>query len=172
MQITGEKVKIKETDNNDLKDLQRLWNNGEVMKSVGFPDGLNQTFAEMMLWFKSIQETDKANHYIILNKDNDFCGELFYRKDLEHKRAALDIKLLPEAQDKGLAAEALELFIDYIFKNKENIETVWTEPAEENKAARRLYSRVGLKEKKKPDDIGAEVPYWELTRTDWQALNN
>ncbi len=172
MQLTGEEVIIKETDNQDLEDIQRLWNNGEVMRSVGYPDGLGQTFAEMTIWYNSIQESYRANHYVVLNKDHDFCGELFYRKDLEHKRAGLDIKFLPDAQGRGLATKALELFIEYVFENEDEIERVWTEPARENKAARRLYTRVGLKEKERPDDIGAEVPYWELTRSDWQELNN
>lgn len=171
MELTGEAVIIKETNENDLQDLQRLWNNGEVMRSVGYPEGLGQTFAEMTLWYNNIVESYKANHYVILNKDHDFCGEIFYRKDPEHKRAGLDIKILPETQGNGLATEALELFIDYIFKNEEEIEVVWTEPAEENKAARRLYTRVGLQEKERPDDIGAEVPYWELTRADWQEAS-
>ncbi len=171
MEITGEKVIIKETDENDLKDIQRLWNNGDVMKTVGFPEGLGQTFAEMMLWFNNLQATNKARHYIVLSSDDDFCGELFYRKDPEHKRAGLDIKLLPEAQGRGLATEALQLFIDYIFKNEDDIEAVWTEPARENKAARRLYTRVGLKEKERPDDMGSKGSYWELTRNDWQEPN-
>ncbi len=93
----------------------------------------------------------------------------FYRKDLEHKRAGLDIKFLPEAQGQGLATEALQLIIDYIFKNEDNIEAVWTEPSEENRAARNLYARAGLA-KERPADLKPGRPYWELSREDWQAL--
>lgn len=170
MKIHGENIIIKETDRDDLEAIQELWNNGEVMGSVGYPDGLGQTFAEMSNWFNSIQGNEKFNHYVVLNKDNDFCGELFYRKDTEHNRAGLDIKFLPEARGQGLATEALQLFIDYIFENEDNIEAVWTEPSEENRPARALYSRLGLEEKERPEDMQSCRSYWELAREDWQEI--
>ena len=170
MKIHGDKVIIKETDRGDLEDIQQLWNNGEVMASVGYPDGLGQTFAEMGVWFKNIQECQQAKHYVIFTVDEKFCGELFYRKNLKYNRAGLDIKLLPEAQGQGLATEALQLIIDYIFKNEDKIEAVWTEPSEENRAARKLYARAGLEAKERPADLKPGRPYWELSREDWQAL--
>ena len=79
--------------------------------------------------------------YIIEVRSNLFCGELFYIKNLEHRRAGLDIKFLPESQGKGLTTEALKLFIDFIFRTEEQIDAVWTEPSKDNVAARGLYAR-------------------------------
>jgi len=170
MKINGNSVIIKETESSDLKNLQNLWNNGEIMGAVGYPDGLDQTFAEMNNWFNSIQENEYLNHYVVLNKDKDFCGELFYRKNIKHNRAGLDIKFLPEARGQRLATEALQLFIDYIFENEDNIEAVWTEPAEENRPVRALYTRLGLEEKERPEDMQSCRSYWELAREDWQEV--
>jgi len=171
MEIIGEKVKIRPTEDRDLKDIQCLWNNGEVMEYVGYPDGIGQTITEMGIWFKNLKKSDLVNHYVALNKDNSFCGELFYRKDLEHKRAGLDIKFLPEAQGRGLATEALQLFIDYLFETDEDIEAVWTEPSEDNTAARNLYARASLEEKERPVDMRGGDSYWELSKSDWQDID-
>jgi len=136
------------------------------MKWVGFPDGLNQTINDVKKWWEKIQKSDQAHHFVIFTKDNEFCGELFYKKDPKNKRAGLDIKLLPKMQGRGLATESLQLLISYIFKNEPQIEAVWTEPSEENSAARKLYSRCGLKSKERPADMEPAESYWELVRKD------
>lgn len=167
MKIMGERVIIRPTEEEDLNSIRKLWNDGRVMKWVGFPDGLNNSRTDMQKWYSKIQDNKLANHFVILNKEKNFCGELFYRKDPDQIRAGLDIKLLPEAQGKGLAAEALQLLIDHIFTTEEEIDAVWTEPAAVNSAARRLYTRCGLEEKERPDDLGPGDSYWELTREKW-----
>ena len=169
MDYTGERVMIKETQKKDLKNILSLWNNGAVMQWVGFLEGLNITSEKIQEWFSSIQKSGLANHYVVVTKENDlFIGELFYMKNPEHKRAGLDIKLLPESQGKGLATETLKLFIDLIFKTEDQIDAVWTEPSKDNTAARGLYSRCGLKETVRPDDMEPAASYWELTREEWK----
>lgn len=168
MEVIGDRVIIKSTKEEDLNNILCLWNNGTVMKWVGFPEGLNQTIEDLQEWFSNLQKSELANHYVILNKSNIFCGELFYMKKLEHRRAGLDIKLLPESQGKGLATEALKLFIDIIFKTEGQIDAVWTEPSKDNTSARDLYTRCGLEEKDRPDDMEPAESYWELTREEWE----
>jgi RimJ/RimL family protein N-acetyltransferase len=168
MEVIGERVDIKLTEKKDLNNILNLWNNGDVMKWVGFPEGLNLAFEKIQEWFSSVRKSELTNHYVVSNKNNLFCGELFYMKNLEHKRAGLDIKFLPETQSKGLATEALKLFIDFIFKTEELIDAVWTEPSKENIAARGLYDRCGLSEKERPDDMESADSYWELTREEWK----
>lgn len=168
MEGIGDRVIIKSTQEKDLNNILCLWNNGTVMKWVGFPKDLNQTIEDVQEWFSNLQKYELANHYVILSKSNIFCGELFYIKNLEHSRSGLDIKLLPESQSKGLATEALKSFIDIIFKIERQIDAVWTEPSKDNTPARGLYTRCGLEEKERQDDMEPAEFYWELTREEWK----
>ena len=40
-------ITIKETTRNDLPNVQKLWADGDVMKFVGFPEGLHETESEL-----------------------------------------------------------------------------------------------------------------------------
>ncbi len=142
------------------------------MKWVGFPNGLGISLEGLQKWYSSINKSELANHFIVTYQKNDFCGEVFYEKDIEHKRAGLDIKFLPATQGKGLAAEALQLLIDYIFNNEKEINAVWTEPSEENISARKLYSRCGMVDKERPIDMQPEDSYWELSGEEWEVKKN
>jgi len=168
MIIKGNKIVIKTTKKEDLKLIQELWNNGEVMKWVGFPKGLNKSIDDVKKWWKNLQNNNLAKHFVVFTRDNEFCGEVFYKKDPDNNRAGLDIKFLPNTQGKGLATESLELLINYIFANEDEIDAVWTEPSEENKAARNLYSRCGLEPKPRPNDMEHAETYWELERKNWK----
>lgn len=78
-----------------------------------------------------------------------FCGELFYRMEPEHKRAELDVKLIPEAQGRGIATAGLSWLIERIFAGEPEIDAVWTEPIPQNTASRALYARCGLLERRR-----------------------
>lgn len=91
-------LEFRETSQADLKQVQALWSCGEVMKFVGFPNGLHQTGAQMEEWLGwIISARPKANHYSIY-EDGIYCGEAFYQIDERTRSAALDIKLLPFAR--------------------------------------------------------------------------
>jgi RimJ/RimL family protein N-acetyltransferase len=89
--------------------------------------------------------------------------------DKIHKRAGLDIKFRPEAQGQGLATDALKILIRFVFETEPDVEEVWTEPSEENIAARRLYERCGLKPMSRPPDMEQGPSYWVLQREDWAS---
>ena len=96
-------LEIKETMIEDIKCVQQLWADGDVMKFVGFPDGLHQTDEGMQNWFRWIKSNRPTlNHYSIF-EDGKYCGESFYEIDAEHRSAALDIKLFGFARGCGIA---------------------------------------------------------------------
>lgn len=159
--IYGKKIVLRETTEKDLADLMGLWNNGEVMKWVGFPNGLGHDLEKMLGWFHELQKESSRHHFVIYDSDIGFCGEAYYAVDKEHKWAGLDIKLRPEAQGKGLASDALSALIEYIFQHEPDAEAVWTEPAKENVAARNLYRRMGLNPQPRPNDLAGDGSYWE-----------
>lgn len=45
-------IKIRETTCEDLSFVQKLWADGNVMKFVGFPDGLYETDKQMQAWYE------------------------------------------------------------------------------------------------------------------------
>ncbi len=100
-------LEIKETTIKDIKYVQQLWADKDVMKFVGFPDGLHKTDEEMQNWLLWIETNRPAiNHYSIF-EDGKYCGESFYEIDAAHKSAALDIKLFGSARGRGIAASGL-----------------------------------------------------------------
>lgn len=159
-------IEIRETSEKDLRNVQNLWSDGDVMKFVGFPDGLHQTDEEMHKWFCWINsDRPDINHYSIF-EDGVYCGETFYEIDREHGNcAALDIKLFGFARGRGIATKALSYAIDEAFGH--GAETVWVDPNPENEKAIALYERLGFRREKMPkhlmpEDGEPESVYMEL----------
>lgn len=166
MDIQGERVVIRSTSETDLPDIMDLWNDGNVMKWVGFPEGLGYDQEEMKKWFTMIQMDPKRHHFVVYAEEIGFCGEVYYAVDKMNKRAGLDVKFTHKAQGHGLAIDALDTLIRYVFRSELEVEAVYTGPSEENIAARKLYTRCGLREKPRPADLEEELSYWELRRGD------
>ncbi len=141
---------IKETEKEDLKNVLELWNSGDVMKFVGFPQGLGETMAGMEAWYRRIEKSRPAvNHYSVYTKELGYCGEAFYAIDHSHGNAAsLDIKLLPAARGKGVAFTALSFAIEKAFEN--GASKVWVDPNPENAKAIALYERLHFVKKEMP----------------------
>ena len=144
-------IEVKETTINDIDNVQRLWADGDVMRFVGFPDGLRQTSEEMQGWFRWIESNRPVlNHYSIF-EDGNYCGESFYEIDAEHKSAALDIKLFGSARGRGIATLGLTYALKEAFRN--GAETVWVDPNPENAKAIALYKRLGFQQKDFPEHL-------------------
>ena len=147
-------IAVRETTAEDLKDVQRLWADGDVMRFVGFPDGLIKTDEEMKKWYQWIESNRPAlNHYSIF-ENGKYCGESFYQIDTEQKSAALDIKLFGLARGRGIAAAGLSHAIREAFRN--GAETVWVDPNPENGKAIALYQRLGFRRKDFPEYLISE----------------
>ncbi len=161
-------IEVRETTIRDLALVQELWADGDVMRFVGFPEGLRQTDEEMLGWFRWIESGRPArNHYAIL-EDGNYCGEAFYRIDPEQRSAALDIKLFSFARGRGIGTAGLSHAIREAFRN--GAESVWVDPNPENSKAIALYRRLGFREKEYPAYLlsGKEAPhsiYMELRKT-------
>ena len=160
-------ITIKETTENDLANVRRLWADGDVMKFVGFPEGLHETEEGMKKWFGWIVSSRPAvNHFSVFDEEV-YCGEAFFRIDAQHgNSAALDIKLFGFARGKGIATTALSYAIEQAFQN--GAERVWVDPNPQNLKAIALYERLGFERKPMPEyligDEGITSIYMELRK--------
>ena len=160
-------IEIRETTIEDIKNIQRLWADGDVMKFVGFPDGLVETDEEMENWFRWIVRGRPALNHFSIYENGYYCGESFYAIDAEHQSAAMDIKLFESARGRGIAAAGLSNAIREAFRN--GAETVWVDPNPENTKAIALYKRLGFVRKDFPEHLisegkGQSSVYMELRR--------
>ncbi|MBU5591237.1 GNAT family N-acetyltransferase [Clostridium sp. MSJ-4] len=161
-----DKISIKETDENELLNVMNLWNNGEVMFYVGFPNGLNVTMEKLKGWLNGVNQNEMCRHFSIYAENVGYCGETFYSIDLEHDLATLDIKLLPAAQGKGIAEYALRYTISQVFEN--NLATKgYVDPNPQNKKAWKLYEKLGFVSKERPKYLEEGETYLEITKNIW-----
>ena len=162
-------LEIKETTIDDIKNVQQLWADGDVMKFVGFPDGLHETDKEMRNWFRWIESGRPVLNHDSRFENGQYCGESFYNIDRALRSAALDIKLFGFARGRGIATAGLSYAIKEAFRN--GAEIVWVDPNPENLKAIALYERLGFQKKGFPEHIvsGSETTnsiYMELRKND------
>ncbi len=159
--FTG-RITIKDTDAGDLPGIQRLWNNGTVMRYVGFPQGLGITMAQLRQWLAGVNQDACRWHYSIYAEDIGYCGETYYKIDRAHDLAILDIKLLPEAQGKGIAAAALSATIETVFAGH-LASRACVDPHPDNRKAWALYEKLGFVGQPRPVFLPPSPTYLEVT---------
>lgn len=148
-------IEIKEITIADIKYVQCLWADGDVMRFVGFPDGLHETDESMQRWFQWIVSKRPTVNEFAIFEDGEYCGESFYEIDKEHgNTASLDIKLFGFARGRGIATQALSYAIEEAFKN--GAEKVWVDPDPQNAKAIALYERLGFVQKDMPEYLIAQ----------------
>jgi len=158
---------IKKTTEEDLENIRDLWNNGTVMYYVGFPEGLGvelETLKEK--WLPAMNKNTSKSHYSIYHEDLGFCGESYYEVD-EKGLAALDIKLMPKTQGRGIAYAGLKHAISEAFLTGK-ADFVYVDPHKENAKALKLYERVGFVKKEHPDPEERDRHYYmELSKSNF-----
>jgi len=148
-------ILVRETTQEDLKLVQQLWADGDVMRFVGFPEGLHESDEAMQRWYARIEKTRPMRNHFSVFEDGVYCGESFYAIDAEHGHsAALDIKLLKAARGRGIATRALSHAIEAAFQN--GAESVWVDPDPKNVKAVALYERLGFERKPMPDHLAGD----------------
>lgn len=140
---------IIETSKKDLKNIMELWNDGEVMHFVGFPNGIGITVEQLNQWLLWVNEKGKERkHFSIYHNEIGYCGEAFY-DILPNGYVTLDIKLFKKARGKNIAYIALKEVIETAFKNGGNI--AYVDPHQDNQKAFFLYERLGFQKTPHPE---------------------
>ena len=161
------KLMIRETTIEDLENVLNLWNDGDVMKFVGFPNGLGVDLNHLKeQWFPTVNKNNKRKHYSIYHEDLGYCGESFYSVH-DNLKCALDIKLLACARGKGIAYKALKHAINEAF-TLGKAKVVYVDPNKKNEKAIALYKKLGFIEHKHPSkEVGINHYYFEISYNDW-----
>jgi RimJ/RimL family protein N-acetyltransferase len=149
-------INIKITDESDLDNILSLWNDGNVMKYVGFPNGLGYDRIKINDWYENVVQTKRFIHYSIYTENGVYCGETGYAEGrMRDGNMGIDIKLLPETQGKGIAEFAVRFIINHI-RNNNIAKSVWVDPHQDNAKAMKLYKKLGFVIKEFPDYLSDE----------------
>ena len=160
------RIRMKETTTSDLVNLMGLWNNGEVMKFVGFPDGLHYTLEGCEQWLEKMNTRQNAKHYSIYSRDQ-FLGEGYYSYT-EGKKGDFDIKLLPEARGQNVGYRVVCFLIDQLFYHTGAI-TVTCDPHCQNEKAIKLYQKCGFVFQNESMYQGEKHLVFDLNKATWQS---
>lgn len=161
-------ITIRETKEKDLNHLKQLWNDGDVMYYVGFPQGLGTDDWQMSRWYERLQAKEQTKHYCVYEKDLGFVGETYFSWEDCQDPAIIDIKLLAKARGKKIAFRALSFCLDQLFRLTKS-QVACVDPDSENIPAIKLYQSLGFQEKHRFVDDNREHVYMELGRENWQT---
>ena len=151
MRANSSEPDIRPTCSEDLDCVRRLWADGDVMKYVGFPDGIVKTRPEMEEWLGRIEKKRPYTDHFSIRSGGVFCGETFYRINRDTGLASLDIKLFAFARGKGIAGKALKFAAARAFEN--GAKKCFVTPHPENAKAIALYRRLGFEQKEMPEEL-------------------
>lgn len=164
-------LQIRLTGEEDLEHVRRLWASPEVMRYVGFPEGLQETEENLRSrWLPWVQQPPKRQHYSVYAEGIGYCGETFYDVD-DTGLAAMDIKLLPEARGQGIAYASLSHALTQAF-SAGGAKRAYVDPNPENARALALYAALGFLPAERPahlEDPGCPCVYLEMTLENWEA---
>ena len=172
--LEGGRTVLRPTGPEDLAFLQALWNDGDVMRYVGYPKGLGIDEAKAREWLDRLEKSRDREHWIV-EVEGEPVGEAFYRRCDEYsgyrapKMAELDLKLKPESWGRGYGSDALRTLASYLFA--QGVETLVVSPNLENEAALRLYEGLGFVEKLRfhAEETGAMHAVLSLTEARFEA---
>lgn len=154
--IFGKQIQLGPVTPSDLPFLQELWNQGEVMQYVGFPNGLGMTEAKMAQWWEKCQQWT-ATHLIVKDHQGQAMGETGW--GFMNIPGMLEIKLAQAYWGQNLGGDVLEVLLRYLWEQT-RIDQVIVTPHPENQAARALYRRFGFQP-------GTALPNFDLGGCDF-----
>ncbi|MBJ2175322.1 GNAT family N-acetyltransferase [Aureibaculum sp. A20] len=146
--LTGNNVHLRALEPEDLEFLYEIENDSTFweVSSTETPYSkyiLQQYLANAHL---DIYEAKQLRLVIAINKSDEPIGLIdLFDFNPQHKRAGIGILLLENEQQKGYASEALELLIDYSFKNL-NLHQLFANITKDNKKSTKLFKKYHFKE--------------------------
>lgn len=138
MNIKNNEIEIREATLKDAPLLLLWWQDGRLMKDVGYPVGLNITLLQVRKQLESNQSTQ-----LIIMYHNTPIGEM-HVKEIEDGIATIGIKIGNVAyQNRGIGTRCLKMLISELFD--QNIKQINVEVLGSNKRAQHVYEEIGFK---------------------------
>lgn len=143
MTIVTERLYIRQAIADDAPLFVEIWNSPEIMKNVGFPNGLGADLDSMRDMLNSQGDGLLDRMLVACIKGSDIpIGECYMHSPDEDKIATTDIKLLPRYQGCGYGVEIKTAILNYLFDNTD-CEAVEATPNIGNNASIRMQEKVG-----------------------------
>lgn len=143
MNVSYQKIKIRDATLDDARKLLLWWNNGKVMEHAGFPYGLETTEEKI----KQALEKKDNNYRHIIEYNNKEIGEMNYIV-LDNNVCDIGIKICEFSyQNKGLGKQILSLFISNLFDELKFKKIILSTDLR-NLRAQHVYEQLGFKKVK------------------------
>lgn len=139
MRLEYENLSIRDAVIEDASYLAEWWNDGSIMKEVGFPYGLGKTVE------KVIDEIQRNEHYLlILELDKLPIGEMNFKK-YDEQSVSIGIKICQTSlQNKGLGKKYISMLLKSLFHDY-GYKRVILDTAFKNKRAQHVYEQLGFR---------------------------
>lgn len=120
----------------------KLWTNPDIMKMVGYPNGLDISLSDIKK--RLSEEPESALNRLLVAEipQGPPIGECHMHPPDSKGIASTDIKLLPEFQGRGYGREIKWLLLDYLFRRTE-CRIVEATPNIRNTASIKMQEAVG-----------------------------
>ena len=129
----------------DTEHYLELWTHPEVMKFVGFPQGLKITKEELQKQLDQDEgEIFDCRLVVIRKEDGEKVGECKLGSPKEEGISETDVKLLPRYWGKGYGKELKAALVDWLFTNTD-CKGVKATPNKLNIASQKMQESVGAK---------------------------
>ena len=140
-----DRLVIRQATEEDTEHYFRLWTHPEVMKFVGFPQGLKISREEIK---KLLQQTEgkilDCRLVVIRKEDGKRIGECKLGSPKEEGISETDVKLLPQFWGHGYGKEVKRSLVDWLFTNTD-CKGVKATPNKLNIASQKMQESVGAK---------------------------
>jgi len=146
MIFQSKRLKVRKAAASDVEMYLSLWNNPEVMKNVGFPDGLGTSAEGVRKQIASHDNTEFNQTLVVIEKaSGERIGECKIGLPNEKEISCPDFKFLPEYSGKGFGKELFNALCKYTFSNT-RAQIIETSPNEKNVASQKIAESAGAKE--------------------------
>jgi len=140
MNISFENITIRNTEDRDIDQLVKWWNDGSVMAHAGFPLGLGTTAEKVRADLKS--DSDDTRRRLVLEHEGKLIGEMNYH--VLDEKAEIGIKICDfSCQEKGIGRKALSMLISALFDR--GIREIVLDTNLANKRAQHVYESLGFR---------------------------